>query len=42
MDTIFITHAPLFRGGGDYDFESHLGESSFVMNIHNFAGRAIQ
>ena len=30
-----ITHAPLFWGGEDYVCESPLGDSSFVMNIHN-------
>ena len=29
-----ITHAPLFRGGADV-YESPLGDSSLVMNIHN-------
>ena len=32
---LIITHAPLFRGGEDYVGESPLGDSSFVMNIHN-------
>ena len=30
-----ITHAPLFRGGADNVYESALGDSSLVMNIHN-------
>ena len=30
-----ITHAPLFRGGEDHVCESPLGDSCFVMNIHN-------
>ena len=33
---IFTTHAPLFRGGGDHVCESPLGDSCFVMNIHNY------
>ena len=32
---IVITHAPLFQGGADYVYESPLGDSSLVMNIHN-------
>ena len=32
---IFITHAPLFRGGADHVYESPLGDSCLVMNIHN-------
>ena len=32
---IIITHAPLFRGGEDHVCESPLGDSCFVMNIHN-------
>ena len=32
---LFITHAPLFRGGATYVYESPLGDSSLVMNIHN-------
>ena len=35
MNPYIITHAPLFRGGEDYVCESPLGDSSFVMNIHN-------
>ena len=31
----FITHAPLFRGGEDHVCELPLGDSCFVMNIHN-------
>ena len=34
-DTDIITHAPLFRGGEDHVCESPLGDSCFVMNIHN-------
>ena len=30
-----ITHAPLFRGGADHAYESPLGDSCLVMNIHN-------
>ena len=30
-----ITHAPLFRGGADDVYESLLGDSRLVMNIHN-------
>ena len=30
-----ITHAPLFRGGADHVYESPLGDSCLVMNIHN-------
>ena len=30
-----ITHAPLIRGGADNVYESALGDSSLVMNIHN-------
>ena len=30
-----ITHAPLFRGGADDVYESSLGDSRVVMNIHN-------
>ena len=30
-----ITHAPLFRRGEDHVCESPLGDSCFVMNIHN-------
>ena len=29
------THAPLFRGGADYVYQSPLGDSSLVMHIHN-------
>ena len=32
---IFITHAPLFRGGENYVCESPKGDSCFVMYIHN-------
>ena len=32
---LFITHAPLFWGGADHVYESPLGDSCFVMNIHN-------
>ena len=35
FDDAFITHAPLFRGGEDHVWESPLGDSCFVMNIHN-------
>ena len=31
----FVTHDPLFRGGEDHVCESPLGDSCFVMNIHN-------
>ena len=31
----FITQAPLFPGGEDHVCESPLGDSCFVMNIHN-------
>ena len=30
-----ITHVPLFRGGADHVYESPLGDSCLVMNIHN-------
>ena len=30
-----ITHIPLFRRGADNVYESALGDSSLVMNIHN-------
>ena len=30
-----ITHAPLFPGDADYVYESSLGDSGLVMNIHN-------
>ena len=33
--TYIIKHAPWFRGGADYVYESPLGDSSLVMNIHN-------
>ena len=32
---IIITHAPLFQGGAAYVYESPLGDSCLVMNIHN-------
>ena len=32
---LIITHTPLFRGGEDHVCESPLGDSCFVMNIHN-------
>ena len=32
---IIITHAPLFRGDASYVYESPLGESCLIMNIHN-------
>ena len=32
---IFITHAPLFRGGAAYVYESPLGDWCLIMNIHN-------
>ena len=35
MDALFITHAPLFRGGAAYIYESPLGDACLVMNIHN-------
>ena len=31
----FIIPGPLFRGGADYIYESPLGDSRLVMNIHN-------
>ena len=34
-DVCIITHASLFRGGEDHVCESPLGDSCFVMNIHN-------
>ena len=34
-DIGIITHAPLFRGGEDHVCESPLGDSCFVINIHN-------
>ena len=35
MIQLVITLAPLSRGGVDYVYESPLGDSSLVMNIHN-------
>ena len=32
---IIITYNPLVRGGAAYDYESPLGDSFLVMNIHN-------
>ena len=35
MTLYYITHAPVFRGGAAYVYESPLGNSSLVMNIQN-------
>ena len=33
-EKIVITHSPLFRGGADDVYESPLGDSRLVINIH--------
>ena len=35
MTLYYITHAPVFRGGAAYVYESPLGNSSLVINIQN-------